>query len=255
MWYWRSKSVVLARPACAVLGVAALLCTQAQADDASIRQTHFEFSSGAHAYRDVWSAYSGFAIAPFGAIDQDGVRLRFSGGYGGDRYAGPAGGKFQAATTFADAFVGYHHQWGALTLKGFAGLTVTDRQIRPADPAASVQGTRFGGKVAVETWLNLGDRAWTALDLSWASHYQDYAGRARLGWRFMPQLSAGLEAGAVGNFDCDILRAAAFLRYELASGEVSLSGGVSSDAMLDGKGNLDAGSATPFAMLSWLHRF
>jgi hypothetical protein len=177
------------------------------------------------AYSHVWSAYSGTTAAPFAGIQEDGVRLRLVAGYGADSYSGPravgAGSqiiKFNGTASFADALLGYHKQLGPLTLKVFAGLTATDRQIRPDDPETVIHGLGFGGKVALETWWNVGDQAWTSVDLSWGSLYQSYAARARLGWRFMPALSAGLEAGAVGNLECDIVRVGGFVRYELASG-------------------------------------
>jgi hypothetical protein len=72
----------------------------------------------------------------------------------------------------------------------------------------------------------------------------------------MPALSAGLEAGAVGNLECDIVRVGGFVRYELASGEISLSGGASNDKLRDGgSGPAIVQASAPFAMLSWLTRF
>jgi hypothetical protein len=220
------------------------------------RPARFEFWSGAEGHRRAWSIYAGTTAAPFGAIQEDGVRVRIVGGYGTDSYSGTGGVEFKGTTSFADALLGYHSQLGPLTVKVFAGLTAADRQIRPADPAANIHGTGLGGKVQLETWWNLGDRAWTAVDLSWGSLHQSYAGRARLGWRLLPELSAGIEAGAVGDVDCGIVRAAAFVRYELAGGEMSVSGGVANDRLLDGKVSPSAaGASTPFAMLSWLTRF
>jgi len=238
-----------------MLGVTANLCTPARADDSGGRPAHFEVWTGAQAYTDVWSSYTGFTLAPFGPIDQDGWRVRLAGGYGADRYTNSSGTRFEGATTFADGLIGYHRGLGPLTVKVFAGVAMVDRQIEPGDPGARILGTDFGGKAALETWLNLGDRAWTAIDMPWASLYRDYAGRARLGWRLTPELSSGIEAGAVGNFDSDIIRAAAFLRYEGARGEVSVTAGVSNDTLLSGNRRLDVSSAAPFAMLNWLQRF
>lgn len=243
--------------------------TEVIADDGSraqgdLERPRFEFWSGAQAYDHVWSLYSGTTVALFGAVQDDGVRLRLVAGYGADRYSGPravgAGSqivKFEGTGSFADVLVGYHRQLGALTVKAFAGVTAADRQIRPNDPEAVIHGAGLGGKAALETWWNLGDRAWTSLDLSWGSLHRSYAARARLGWRFTPALSAGLEAGAAGNVECDIVRIGGFVRYELASGEISVSGGASDDKLLDGNGGLlSAGQAgTPFAMVSWLTRF
>jgi hypothetical protein len=251
----RRGGAVLLLIICAMLGAGADVCSQARADDDGGRPQQFEAWTGAQAYRHVWSAYTGVTIAPFGTIEHDGWRLRIVGGYGADRYAGPSGTRFKAATSFADVLAGYHSQLGPLTVKVFAGAAMLDRQIEPDDPVARIRGTDLGGKAALETWLNLGDRAWAAVDLSWASLHQDYSGRLRLGWRLTPGLSSGIEVGAVGNFDADVLRTAAFLRYETASGEVSLTAGVSNDTLLSGNHRLDADQITPFAMLSWLQRF
>jgi hypothetical protein len=142
-------------------------------------------------------------------------------------------------------------------VKVFAGVAIADRQARPDDIETVVRGTGLGGKMALETWWNLGEAAFTSVDLSWGSLYQSYAARARLGWRLTPALSAGLEAGAAGNIECDIIRAGLFVRYEWTSGEMSLSGGATNDKLREGNGGLlsatQAGS--PFAMVSWLTRF
>ena len=53
----------------------------------------------------------------------------------------------------------------------------------------------------------------------------------------MPALSAGLEAGAAGNLECDIVRVGGFVRYELASGEISaFPAAQSNDKLLEGGG-------------------
>jgi hypothetical protein len=226
--------------------------TLAHADDGSpaqgdLQRPRFEFWSGAQAYDRVWSLYSGSTVAPFGGIQEDGVRLRLVAGYGADSYAGLV--KFRAMGTFADALIGYHMQRGPLTLKIFAGVMATD-------PETRIDARNLGGKIALETWWNLGDAAWTSVDLSWGSLHQSYAARARLGWRLTPALSAGLEAGAAGNVEGDIVRLGGFVRYELANGEISVSGGATTDKLLDGGGLPSAEQAsTPFVTLSWLTRF
>jgi Cellulose biosynthesis protein BcsS len=252
--------------ALAVFAATAGCWTSCRADDGAVNAAqHFEVWTGAQAYDQVWSLYSGVTMAPFGSVQEDGVRLRLVAGYGADRYSGPraigAGSHivtFNGMGSFAEALGGYQQQLGSLTVKVFAGITAADRQIRPADPETAIHGAGLGGKAALETWWNLGDAAWTSVDLSWGSLYQSYAARARLGWRFTPALSAGLEAGAAGNIECDIIRLGAFVRYELASGEISLSGGAANDKLLhNGNGGLlsAAQAGAPFAIVSWLTRF
>ena len=81
-------------------------------------------------------------------------------------------------------------------------------------------------------------------------------GRGRLGWRLLPTLSIGIEAGAAGNIECDIARAGGFLRYEWAAGEVSASAGWSNDKLLDGTPVAGlAAASTPYASLAWLTKF
>jgi cellulose biosynthesis protein BcsS len=240
----------------------------AWAADPGIEQTvakpsHFELSAGGQAFDRVWSLYSGITAAPFGSIQEDGARLRFSGGYGGYRYSGPrAAGTgsqivdFDGAVTFAEFLIGYQKQVGPVTLKLFGGLMAEDHLLRPDDPETSIRGKSLGAKAVLEAWWTISDRLWASLDLAWGTAHASYGTRVRLGWRLSSSLSAGLEAGAAGNVEGDAVRAGAFLRYEWAAGEVSLSGGVSNDQLLD---NLSAAKApesnAPFISANWLTRF
>ncbi len=271
---WRCGGrLVLGAIACCV--VATGLCTEARTEDRDQPEndwgqteiapsvSHFEFWAGAQAFKHAWSLYSGTTVAPFTSIQQDGPRLRMVGGYGGYSYAGPrAAGvgsqtvNFKGTVAFTDALLGYHKQLGPLTVKVFAGLTAGQYRAEPDDPETTIRGPGLGGKVALETWWNIGDRAWSSVDLSWGSLHDSYAARGRLGWRFLPALSAGLEAGGAGNLECDTVRVGGFLRYEWESGELSASGGLSNDKLWQGVGRSDAAqSSTPFATLSWLTRF
>jgi hypothetical protein len=223
----------------------------------------FEMWVGAQAIAHAWSLYSGVTAAPFGGIRQDGLRLRAVAGYGAYTYSGPrAVGQgsrvftFRGEAPFTDLLAGYHKQLGAVTLKAFAGVALAEHRLAPDDPETAVRGSGAGAKLVLETWWTLSDRAWASLDLSWASLHASYGGRGRLGWRMRPALSAGLEAGAAGNVECDIGRLGGFLRYEWQGGEVSASGGVSNDKLLrDGRGRTPWQSSEPYVALSWLTRF
>ncbi|KAB2911759.1 MAG: cellulose biosynthesis protein BcsS [Hyphomicrobiaceae bacterium] len=213
---------------------------------------------GAEAFVHAWSLYSGATLAPFGGIQQNGVRLRAVAGYGGFNYASPRWNgtavetvKFQGAVSFADVLAGYHHQLGPVTLKIFAGLQGGEHSISPDDPQSQVKGAGLGVKGVLEGWWNIGDKAWSSADLAWGSLHQNYAARLRLGWRALPMLSAGLEAGASGNEECDLARGGGFVRYEWARGEVALSAGLSGDRV----GVATVRSTGPFATVSWLTRF
>jgi len=249
--------------ALAALGVACATGTPTRAAEDGPSEQHFEYWTGAQAFDHVWSLYSGATVAPLGGIRQDGLRLRVVGGYGAYSYSGPrAVGltsqvvKFHGTSTFGDVLAGYHHRFGPLTVKAFAGLAASNNLSSPDDPETVIRGSGIGGKIALESWLDIGDRAWSAIDVTWGSLHDTYAARARLGWRFGAKLSAGLETGAAGNVECDVARLGGFLRYEWSGGEVSVSGGASNGKLLDGLGAVDAAkSSVPFATLSWLTRF
>jgi hypothetical protein len=223
--------LVLGAIACCV--VAAGHCTDAHAEDKDQPEddwgqtevtpslSRFEFWAGAQAFKHAWSLYTGTTVAPFGDIQEDGLRLRVVGGYGAYRYASPrtigVGSQtvhFKGTVAFTDALVGYQKQLGPVTVKAFAGLAAAQYRVEPDDPETTIRGPGLGGKAALETWWNISDRAWSSVDVSWSSLHDSHAARARLGWRFLPALSAGLEAGSAGNRESDIVRLGGFLRFE-----------------------------------------
>jgi hypothetical protein len=205
---------------------------------------HVETWSGAEVFRRVWSVYSGATVAPFGGVQDDGFRLRGVVGYAD--YG-------EGVTTFGDVLIGYHMQLGPVTIKVFGGLTVIQQL-----PDPSVPGPEYGGKGVLDAWWNITDQAWASADLSFGSTHMDYGGRIRLGWRLWPELSAGLEGGSGGTAQpdgqSDTSRVGAFLRYEWATGEVSISGGWAAEGPRWGRWH-EAESPAPFGTVSLLTRF
>lgn len=237
-----------------------------------------ETYAGADITSNVWLLYSGVTLAPLGEIHSDGLRMRASGGYGQYSYSGRRSGdppdshrQFRGSVKFIEALIGYQARFGDLTTKAFAGIAAIDHVVSPDDPIASggllMQGLDYGFKGVLELWLNLGSDAWTSLDASWTSAHQSYAGRWRLGYRVVPTISLGVEASVNGNLlsDSRILddgslreelrpqtRLGLFARYEWYTGEISVSGGVTSDS-LDFSGGNEFDSL--YATVNWLTRF
>ena len=212
-------------------------------------QPQYEAWAGAEAFHNVWSIYAGGTHAPFGSVFQDGFRLRAVAGYGAYRYPKLSSpGSFQGAASFADLLAGFHKQLGTLTIKVLGGITVTDRSV---DDPNGRNGTDWGGRVVLETWWNVTDRAWTSVDISWTTLDDVYGARARLGWRLVPALSVGIEAGSTGNLDYDAARLGGFVRYEWTGGEMSLSAGIAGDGPRSGSVDLDGA----FATINLLTRF
>ena len=239
---WSSK---YARRGSAIgLGVLLLVdATHAAAEEPGATQ---EVWAGAEVTANSWSAYSGITAALFGPIDADGWRVRAVGGYGTysyERYDAPIRGTIG----FGDLLIGYQHQLGSLTLKGFVGASAESHDLAPLDPDNSITGADYGAKVALESWWEMTPQAWTSLDLSWSTvHGGAYAARTRTGYRLRPELSLGLEAAGNGNAEYDGGRGGVFLRYTWAAGEISASAGASVDR---------SGESGGYGTLNALHRY
>lgn len=240
--------------------------------------------AGADVSANVWLLYSGVTLAPWSPMHDDGFRFRAAGGYGEYSYKSwsAAGGTtldtYEARTYFADLLIGYLKRLGDLTAKAFIGISTISHDIAPSDPQTLAIGDDVGIKGVVELWLNMGERGWSSLDLSWSSAHDTRAVRTRVGYRFWPKLSLGLEGGL--NVDAqgqcrmtreegggcypdevqtdrlhtnllDYARAGAFARYEWDTGEVSLSAGVLGDKF---SRNADA-EFSPYVTVNWLTQF
>ena len=151
---------------------------------------------------------------------------------------------FDGTVTFADALIGYQHRWGALTLKAFAGAAAQHNSVTPIDIESRVRGSRIGAKGTLEAWLDIGANAFAQLDLAYTTIYDTYGSRLRLGYKFTPRLSVGPEAGLNGNIDYDSGRIGAFVRYDAAPGEISISAGAAGD-----RSEMTGGYATINALL------
>jgi Cellulose biosynthesis protein BcsS len=208
---------------------------------ATVESPWREVAVGAIATPHSWVAYSSMTIAPFGALDVDGFRLRLGSGYGkytydtlppaqnDCRYGNGRTAKIEGRVTFVDILAGYQLSYGRLTAKAFAGWATDEQSLRPGDICNASSGRESGFKTVVETWTNITPRIWLSLDGSWAQAHRAYSAQARLGYRLTPELSIGIEGTALGNIAGEQLRPGLFARYHWSWGEATLSGGVSGE--------------------------
>jgi hypothetical protein len=259
------------------IGVLLLACasaTETPAAEPVVTPLWRETWVGADATAHTWLVYSGTTVSPFSDMWSDGLRLRIGGGYGryaysGDRrYPGQRTATrnidFKAETSFTEGLAGYLWRLGPLTAKAFAGVAMIGHSIAPDDPLAST-GTKIGPKAALELWLNLGNSAFASLDVTYTSAHTTYSANSRVGYRVLPTVSLGLEGGINGSAgkaedDCACgttatgmldpahrdVRAGAFARYEWFGGEVSISGGLSTDLV---------GRRDPYLRASWIAQY
>ena len=234
------------------------------------------------AWRETWtgseksgntlSVYTGATMAVGGSIlNENGWRLRSLSGHGRSQYPGVKwiGGHaypvtVHAQNNFSDLLAGY--QWGSatrfghLTVKAFGGLAIESQRASPSN-AIAARSLRYGAKGAVETWLDISDRTWLSVDASIGSARRAFAGRARYGWRIIPGLSIGPEAGVGGNEGDGAGRAGAFARFEWGagdwwSGEVSAAAGMSTNTIsMNNIGSAPLSRGDPYANISLLLRY
>lgn len=243
-----------------------------QSEHATKTPRSWEVWAGADATSHTWLVYSGVTLAPFGGIHDNGWRLRAAGGHGGYRYSHrdaanpPQQGQvttgefaeFEATTNYSEVLAGYLYRFGPLTVKAFAGAAVIQHDIEPTgiftDPDIynGVQGTETGFKGAVELWLDMGERAWTSIDLNWTTAHETGSGRMRTGYRVDPRWSAGLESILDTNAEHREGRGGLFVRYEWEGGEVSAAGGVSGDLPKPGALEFET---TPYGNVNWIAQF
>ena len=255
-----------------------------------------EMWAGADATKDVWLLYTGVTLAPLSKdIYTDGLRLRMTGGYG--QYAAKAttlqaskancgilGGKNKTCTTltavqedydvnfsYSDMLVGYHKRFGNLTAKAFIGGSMIEHAKSARNLNAPRIGREFGVTGALEFWLNLGDNAWTSLDLNYSTAYDTAAARWRAGWRVLPTLSIGPELRVDRN-DVELtsggtctdvqptFRGGVFSRYEWFGGELSASTGFArivrpGGTSVHGQRDCDDEQFEPYATINYLTQY
>lgn len=222
-------------------------------------------------------------------MHEEGLKLRTSGGYGEYSYSDRVPPKdpenddrqrvdvatFHARTYYAEFLVGYLMRFGELTAKAFIGPSVIGHDIGPADDETIVIGDEFGVKGVLELWLNIGEHGWGSLDMSFSTAHDTASARARTGYRVWPKISLGVEAAL--NIDAqgqcrmddamtseckkldyehkarlmDYARVGGFVRYEMDSGEFSISVGALGDEFSrSGKTEI-----SPYATVNWLTQF
>jgi hypothetical protein len=226
-----------------------------------------EVWAGSDVTKDVWLLYTGVTLAPWSKdIYTNGWRIRSASGYG--EYTFPACAiddpdcdtldegthkhrtKFKAQVTYGEVLLGYHHQFGDLTAKAFAGVSIVQQNVRPSRKSSLAHGVEYGAKGALEFWLNIGPDAWSSLDVSYSTAFETGAARWRLGWRALPTVSIGPELRFDSNVDGRSGRAGLFARYEWMGGEISVAAGAAGRWADDFADDLE-----PYATLNVLFQF
>ncbi|MGB8708738.1 MAG: cellulose biosynthesis protein BcsS [Methyloceanibacter sp.] len=207
---------------------------------AAAQDPHSEIFTGLEASNNAISGYLGAGYAFGKGLYKPGWRVRAVGALGRYDYRGTLfgagadlGTTFDGEASYGAALIGYQFRTQASFLKLFAGVEAEDQIITPRDPENSVQGSAVGLKLAAENWLDLSPLWFLSVDASYGTAFQQYWSLARAGYRLSPRLSLGLEGGALGNEEYDAGRGGGFVKANLRSLELTLSGGFTGNYLED----------------------
>lgn len=190
----------------------------------------FQAWSGVQAEQSSAFGYAGLVYAPFSGIMQDGLRLRAGGGQGHFTYTSTSSApglleiSHSGQVSQAEILLGTQMTLGATTVKVYAGIVSTWRTVKPADPAVP-SGQVTGAKLVVETWSEIDDDWFAAVDGYWASQGPSQGVSARIGWRMLDWLAVGPEAGWTQDGAYQAGRLGAFAFIDSPAGEVTLNVG------------------------------
>jgi hypothetical protein len=124
---------------------------------------------------------------------------------------------------------GFQVSWRDLALKAYLGPAMETRAPTPPDLDKALDGTYWGAKTAIESWMAIGSSFWLTVDGTYFTGTDGYSTSLRLGYQPLSWLTLGPEMAAFGDKDDESTRAGGFLRFIIGKTEATLSGGISSD--------------------------
>ena len=120
--------------------------------------------------------HAGLIWAPFETLHQSGFRVRYEGTIGLFDYL--AGSREITGLLATDALMaGFEWMNEAAAVSVYAGPALQYQDTDPYDPGKPRQGTRFGGKVLVESWVRPAKGWFVNTSATYTSAAQTYAAR------------------------------------------------------------------------------
>jgi hypothetical protein len=220
----------------------ALLVTPGIAADSSMRlderwhghplRDRIFFFAGSDIASDSTFGWSGFTAALTGLLEEDGWRIRVSGGGGRYRYRtdNVAGGINDASVLSGELMAGYRFSSGDTSATVYAGLHVENQSLGASDPGHEAQGTEAGIKVAVEVYRRFTPQLFGLASASASTVHESYQARVALAHETNRIVALGVEAAINGDERYDEPRAGILVQAVFGRTSVSLSGGILSNS-------------------------
>jgi hypothetical protein len=140
-------------------------------------------------------------IAPFGSLDQSGMRIRLAGLGGVYSYiSGQAGlGRVRGTLEDGSFMAGYEWVMKKATVAVYGGADVMNSSLSPDDPYNPAKGLRAGFKMGVEAYVTPTDFTMISGVASYSTNNNSYYGRLKFGMALAERLYIGPEVVALGD--------------------------------------------------------
>ena len=150
--------------------------------------------SGVDVGRDSAFGWTGVEGAPFGRLEEDGLRIRVSGGKGRYRYR-TASEKNGSDVASGELLAGFHRKYANSGVTLYVGPQIEHQRLTEHDR----DGTEFGLKAALELYARLDPLRLVNASASASTVKRAYHARAALLREISPALAIGVEAAVYGD--------------------------------------------------------
>lgn len=193
-----------------------------------------DFTSQGYAF-----GYAGAMFAPYGSLDNSGLRLYLEGGGGVYKYFSDDDRLVRGSVTKAEFLFGYGLQGATYSINFFVGANVEDDSLSMPDPTNPVQGTQFGVMGRTDWWINPTAQTLLSGEAEYSTAFRTYWVKAQYGYDVTmgKEIFVGPEAIFQGDARYDQWRVGAHVTaLHFGKVDVQFSGGYVHDSNLGSGG-------------------
>jgi hypothetical protein len=172
-------------------------------------------------------AWAGIGAAPFGHLEDDGLRIRIFGGTGRYRYrtVGTASGRNESDVGAGEILIGFHRSLPNAGVTFYLGPQIEHQRAAEPDPG-NMTGAEFGLKAAIELHARLDPLRLINASASASTVKRAYHARAALLREVSPALAIGFEAAVYGDARYLEPRGGVFVSTKRGNSVLAVSAGV-----------------------------
>jgi hypothetical protein len=140
-------------------------------------------------------------IAPFGNLEESGMRFRAGASVGGYTYTSttPTRRDIEGSQQAGNVMAGYEHVGNAMKIAGFAGIEVRNTELTPIDRNNKSRGAMGGLRVALDFYMQPTDWSMLSANFTFSTINTSYYGRIKGGIAIAQGLYVGPEFLMIGD--------------------------------------------------------